>query len=384
MNSLCRMAMQGRGSARAGNLARVKQPAKIQEVGYLKRFNVLSIALIVLALIVLPVATGCGGTTTTTAAPSTETTATTMAPSTETTTPASTETTMAPSTETTAPPTAEYDINTILAGIQADPSITVPDKYKGGTVVVASDAPYPPWEYFVGETDQFTGFDYDLGQAIGAKLGVSFEFVKASFDGIIVGIQAGNYDVAMSAMYDNAERQALVDFVDYSQDGTALLVKKGNPEGIMSFEDLAGKAVAAEKGTTQAASLAALNERFKTEGKPVMTISEFPDQPAALLAVQSSKVVCDLTDASTGAYIAMTTDDGATFEVVVDPNPPVADWKPQLDAIAVLKGNDGLRDAIQKALQALMDDGTYTTIIEHYGIVPIDQATINAGPDFGM
>jgi polar amino acid transport system substrate-binding protein len=280
----------------------------------------------------------------------------------------------------------DYDINKIIAGIKVDEDAAalVPDKYKSTPVKVGSDAPYPPWEMFVGETEQFTGFDYDLAQAIGAKLGIKFEFIMASFDGILVGIQAGNYDVAMSAMYDNAERQELVDFVNYAQDGTAMLVKKGNPEKLKSFEDLSGKAVAAEAGTTQAAALAALNEQFKAEGKPEIIISEFPDQPAALLAVQSGKVVCDLTDASTGAYVAMTTDDGATFEIVVDPNPPVADWKPQLDGIGVLKGNDGLRDAIQKALQALMDDGTYKTIIDHYGIVPIEKATINAGPDFGM
>ena len=313
----------------------------------MKKNHVLLIVVMMLALILIPIVTACGDE------------------------------------ETTA---GDYDINKIVADIEVDEELAgmLPDKYKGGVIKVASDAPYPPWEMFVGETEQFTGFDYDLAQAMGAKLGVKFEFIMASFDGILVGIQAGNYDVAMSAMYDNAERQELVDFVNYAQDGTAMLVKKGNPENLKTFADLSGKAVAAEAGTTQAAALAALNEQFKAEGKPEITISEFPDQPAALLAVQSGKVVCDLTDASTGAYIAMTTDDGATFEIVVDPNPPVADWKPQLDGIGVLKGNDGLRDAIQKALQALMDDGTYKTIIDHYGIVPIEKATINAGPDFGM
>ncbi len=313
----------------------------------MKKNHVLLIVVMMLALILIPIVTACGDE------------------------------------ETTA---GDYDINKIVADIEVDEELAgmLPDKYKGGVIKVASDAPYPPWEMFVGETEQFTGFDYDLAQAMGAKLGVKFEFIMASFDGILVGIQAGNYDVAMSAMYDNAERQELVDFVNYAQDGTAMLVKKGNPEKLKTFADLSGKAVAAEAGTTQAAALAALNEQFKAEGKPEITISEFPDQPAALLAVQSGKVVCDLTDASTGAYIAMTTDDGATFEIVVDPNPPVADWKPQLDGIGVLKGNDGLRDAIQKALQALMDDGTYKTIIDHYGIVPIEKATINAGPDFGM
>ncbi len=320
----------------------------------MKRKHVLLIALLVLALVLVPLVAACGDEETTT------------------TTAAATETTVA----------AAYDINAIVAGIEADPAIVVPDKYKGGVVKVGSDAPYPPWEMFVGETEEFTGFDYDLAQAMGAKMGVKFEFVKTMFDSIIIGIQAGNLDVAMSAMYDNKTRQEEVDFVDYAMDGTGMVVLKGNPEGITSFADLAGKNVGCEKGTTQADALAALNEQFKAEGKAEMTVSEFPDQPAALLAVQSGKVVCDLTDSSTGGYIAVTTDDGATFEVVMDPNPP-AGWEIQLDGIALSKENTGLRDAIQKALQALMDDGTYKTIIDHYGIQPIDTATINAGT-FGV
>ena len=329
----------------------------------MKKFYVFSITLLVLALIVLPVATGCGGTTTTTAAPSTETTA------------APTQTTAA---------AMEWDITKIVSAIKVDDAAAamVPDKYKTASVKVGSDSPYPPWEMFVGETEQFTGFDYDLAQAIGAKLGIKFEFIKASFDGILIGIQAGNYDLAMSGMYDNKLRQDTVDFVDYAQDGTGLLVRKGNPEGIKGFADLAGKAVGAEKGTTQAAALATLNEQFKAEGKPEMTVSEFPDQPAALLAVQSGKVVADLTDSSTAGYIAVTTDDGATFEVIMDANPPKG-WETQPDGIGVLKSNTGLRDAIQKALQGLMDDGTYKTIIGHYGIQPLDKATVNAGTQPG-
>jgi polar amino acid transport system substrate-binding protein len=158
-----------------------------------------------------------------------------------------------------------------------------------------------------------------------------------------------------------------------------MLVLKGNPNGIKTFADLAGKNVGCEKGTTQADALAGLNEQFKAEGKPEMVISEFPDQPAALLAVQSGKVVCDLTDSSTGGYVASQTDNGATFEIVIDPNPP-AGWETQLDGIAIAKENSVLRDAIQKALQDLMDDGTYKTILDHYyGLQGIDQATINAG-----
>jgi polar amino acid transport system substrate-binding protein len=321
------------------------------------------LALLVVALVLLPLLAGCGEeTTTTTAAPATDTTA---------------------GPTTTAAAGGAYDINAIVAGIKVDETIAVPDKYKGGVVKVGCDSPYPPWEMFVGETDQFTGFDYDLAQAIGAKLGVKFEFIKTGFDSIIIGIKAGNLDIAMSAMYDNKTRQAEVDFIDYAKDGTAMLVKKGNPEGLKSFADLAGKNVGCEKGTTQADALAALNAQFKAEGKPEMTISEFPDQPAALLAVQSGKVVCDLTDSSTGGYVASETDDGATFEIVIDPNPPKG-WETQLDGIAIGKENTALRDAIQKALQDLMDDGTYKKILDaYYGLQGIDKATINAGTSEG-
>jgi polar amino acid transport system substrate-binding protein len=322
----------------------------------MKKRNLYAVALfVVMALLILPLMAGCGSSTTTT-------------------------TTVGPATTTTV--AAAYDITTIVAGIQPDTSIVVPDNYKGGTVKVGSDIPYPPWEMYVGNTDQVTGFDYDLAQAIGAKLGVTFQFVKTGFDSIIIGIQAGNLDVAMSSMYDNKTRQETVDFVDYAKDGTGILVLKGNPDGINTFADLAGKNVGCEKGTTQADALASLNDQFQSEGKPAMNVSEFPDQPAAVLAVQSGKVVCDLSDSSTIGYVAATTDSGQTFEVIMDPNPP-AGWETQPDGIAVLKSNAGLRDAIQKALQELMDEGIYTTIIDHYGIQSWPSATINAGTQTG-
>ena len=302
------------------------------------------LALLVVALFLLPIVTGCGSSST--AASGT------------------------------------YDIKTIVAKIKVDTSIAVPDKYKGGTVKVGSDSPYPPWEMFVGDTDQFTGFDYDIAQAIGAKLGVKFQFVKTGFDSIIIGIQAGNLDVAMSSMYDNKKRQETCDFVDYAKDGTGILVLKGNPDKVKTFADLAGKNVGCEKGTTQAEALATLNDQFKADGKPQMNVSEFPDQPAALLAVQSGKVVCDLSDSSTIGYVAKTTDNGKTFEVIMDPNPPKG-WETQPDGIAMLKSNSALRDAIQKALQKLMDEGTYKTILDNYGIQAWDKATVNAGTQAG-
>src|SRR5689334_12964099 len=72
---------------------------------------------------------------------------------------------------------------------------------KAGTVRVATDVPYPPFEMFVKEGDkELTGLDYDLGQALGGKLGVRFVFTPQKFDGIVPAIQAGKFDAAMSAI----------------------------------------------------------------------------------------------------------------------------------------------------------------------------------------
>lgn len=337
-----------------------------------------SLWLAALAVVVLVVGVmvfaGCGGTATTTTAGES---ASTAAP----------PTTTAPAeTTTTAVAGGAYDIKTILTGIQADPALTAmlpAAVVKAGEMKVASDIPYPPWEMFVGETSQPTGFDYDLSQAIAAKLGIKAAFIETKFDSIILTLQSKKNDTAMSDMYDNLERRKVVDFVDYANDGTSILVVKGNPKKITNLDSLAGQAVGVEKGTTQAVLLENLNKQFKSAGKPEMTIQQYPDQPAVLLAVQSGKVVGDLTDHSTAAYVAQTHEGGNTFEVVVDPSAPNG-YESQPVGALFLKENTQLRDAFQKTLQALIDDGTYKTIIDHYGLLPVESAQTNQGTASGL
>ena len=101
-------------------------------------------------------------------------------------------------------------------------------------------------------------------------------------------------------MYDDLTRQKQADFVDYAKDGTALLVPKGNPDNIAGWPTWPARKSVARRAPPRRTNLAKLNEKFKADGKAEMTISEYPDQPAALLAMQSGKIDADLTDASTG------------------------------------------------------------------------------------
>jgi polar amino acid transport system substrate-binding protein len=292
-----------------------------------------------------------------------------------------TESTAGGSTETTAA-TGEYDLSTIVASIEADPALTamLPEKNQKDGVVVAADIPYMPWEGFVEGTDQPTGFDYDLSQALAAKLGVPFEFTQVVFDSIIIGIQAKKYDLSMSCMYDNPERQEVLDFVDYADDTTAVITVKGNPKGITNLDSLSGLVVGCEKGTTQAAMLEELNTELDTAGKAKMDVKQFPSQADSLLALQAGTIDCDVTDRSTAFYNAETTmkDNEKVFELVVDPDAPDG-YDPAIIGMGVLKENTQLRDALQKALQALIDDGTLKTIAAHWGPVAVTSAEINQG-----
>ena len=248
-----------------------------------------------------------------------------------------------------------------------------------GKIRVACDISYPPWEmYKEAGGSAVTGIDYDIAQAIGAKLGVSFNFQETTFDAIIPALQAGKADVVFSCMYDNAERQKVLDFVDYAKDGTALLVKKGNPDKITGIQSLAGKTVAVESGTTQLVLLQKAQAQFKANGLAEMKILQLPKDSDAQLAVQSGKAVCDVTDGPGSVYVAQTAGDGNTFEVVNDPAYPNG-YDPQAIGSGMVKSNTALRDAIKAALQALVDDGTYSKILEKYGqsAVAVTSITVN-------
>jgi polar amino acid transport system substrate-binding protein len=142
-------------------------------------------------------------------------------------------------------------------------------------IKVGSDVAYAPVEFFKEGTQQVEGLDYDIGQALGAKLGVRVTFTAGTFDGLIPALQAKRFDMLMSAMTDNKSRQGQVDFVDYFTAGTGILLPKGNPKHISSLDDLCGKTVTLQRGTTQADIADAQAQKCQTDGKPKMTVLKF-------------------------------------------------------------------------------------------------------------
>ncbi len=249
---------------------------------------------------------------------------------------------------------------------------TLPQSIKDAkTVKVGSDISYAPYESFGDDGKTPEGFDVDLAAEVGKLLGVEFVFENGSFDSLITGVEGGRYDVILSGMTDNKDRQAKVDFVDYQKSGFGILVKQGNPAGIATPADLCGKKVGMQAGTSQIDFVKAID----CGDKPV-EISEFPSEDEARLAVQSGRVDADVADLPPMAHFVKTSATGAEFQIA-----STEQYETGLLGMAVSKKLPELRDAVQKAIGEMMTNGTYDTLLAKWGLeaTKIPEATVNAG-----
>jgi polar amino acid transport system substrate-binding protein len=257
-----------------------------------------------------------------------------------------------------------------------DPKLAamLPAKLKeAGTIRVASNVEYPPFEYYDTDNTTIIGLDKDLADAIGQKLGVKLKFENMSFDAIIPALAANRYDMAMSAMTDTEERRKKVDFVDYFTSGGGFLVKKGNPKNIHHLTDLCGVTAAIDKGTTEIEDAKKASDDCVKAGKPEVNAKVLPGTSKIVLALQSGRVDVAMIDTSAGAYISQ--QHKGEFEV------PDTSYAPRPYGLVLPKGSDELAKAMQGAVQALIDEGTYAKILEKWGqeVGAIKEATINDG-----
>jgi len=242
----------------------------------------------------------------------------------------------------------------------------------GAPLKVGSDIAYAPVEFYKEGTKTAIGLDVDLCAAIAKEMGRSgCDFENGTFDGLIPAMKAKRFDVIFSAMSDNATRQKEVDFVDYFTVGTSIIVKKGNPEKIQSLDDLCGKTIGVQRGTTQ--ETVANNQKTKCQGSgSKLDVLTFDTDVDAQQAIRAGRSVADMNDFPVAAYVAAQTGD---FEVVGE----------QIEAgpygIAVRKDDTALRDEIQTALKKVIASGAYDKILTDWNVSQgaLKTAAINGG-----
>jgi polar amino acid transport system substrate-binding protein len=254
-------------------------------------------------------------------------------------------------------------------------SMLPPPVQSAKEIRVGSDVSYAPIEFFKLGTQQVEGVDYDIGQALGAKLGVKVTFTNSTFDGLITALGANRFDMLMSAMTDNKKRQASVNFVDYFTAGTAILVQKGNPKHINTLDDLCGKTVALEKGTTQADVATAQSKTCTDGGKAKINLLALDKDTDALQQLKIGRSDADMNDFPVAAYNAKISGGGNDFEVSGQ------QFQSAPYGIAFAKSNTQLRDAVQAALKAIIADGTYDKILSTWNVTAgaLKTAAVNGG-----
>ena len=243
------------------------------------------------------------------------------------------------------------------------------DIASAGTLTVGTDPSYAPNEYKDG-SGKIIGFDIDLFDAVATKLGLKATYTESTFDNIIPGIQGGKYQVGVSSFTDNAEREKVVDFVTYFSAGTQWAQATG---GTVDIDDACGLAVAVQTGTVQDTDdLPARSKACTDAGKDAIDVKRFDDQGLATNAVVAGQAVAMLADSPITAYAVKQS--AGKLELAGD----IYDAAPYGYAIAKTSGT--LKDAVQGALQSLIDDGTYGQILEKWGNTAgaVDAPEINA------
>jgi arginine/lysine/histidine/glutamine transport system substrate-binding and permease protein len=243
----------------------------------------------------------------------------------------------------------------LLAGCEGRQRQTSLDQVRTRRVlVIGTDATYPPFELKVGE--RFEGFDIDLGNEIGKELGVRTEWQNINWDGIFPALQARKFDLVMSGVTITEERKKGLAFSrPYFLSGQTIVRRKGD-QRIRGVNDLRGKRVAVQQGTTGQYAV----ERLGLASNRIRKLETLPD---ALLEVRNRNA-----DAAVGDLPAL--------------RDMIRKGYPELETvggvfvsenlgIVARPGEPELLAGVNGALERILADGRYAQIYQRWAGEPL-------------
>ena len=226
---------------------------------------------------------------------------------------------------------------------------------ESGVLTVGSCLDYPPFESVKGGKE--VGFDIDVTEAIAEQLGLQVKWVRANFDTIFTAVAGGQFDMVAAAVTATGktgeERAQTVAFSDYYYNSRqSLTVNTQETPDIQSTDDLGdGDAVGVQRGST---GKIWAEENLQPNGVEIRTYTASPDS---------------FRDLQAGVVQGVINDEPASAEIVTEfPGLEVVEAIDTNEkyAFAFAKDNPALVEAVNRAFEALIDDGTYATIYEKW------------------
>ena len=222
---------------------------------------------------------------------------------------------------------------------------TLAEVKAAGKLTVATSPDFPPFESLEG--NEVVGIEVDIMNLIAKELGVELEIVQMDFDSVLFGIQTAKYDCGMSGITASPDRKENMLFTTPYYNAAQVIVVKAD-SAIKGKADLAGKKVSVQTGTTA-------DEGCKAEG---LAVSAFAANADAKAALTTGKVDAWIVDNLTAMQMVEEADGLVILEEKMTEEPY---------AFAFAFGSEDLVAEIDKALKALIDNGTVEAIFANYG-----------------
>ena len=218
---------------------------------------------------------------------------------------------------------------------------------EAGKLTMATNAAFPPYE-MTTDAGEFEGIDIDTAKAIAEKLGLELQIDDMDFDAALLSVQQGKADIAMAGITVTDERMAVMSFSDsYATGIQSVIVPEGSD--IASVDDLAGKKIGTQRGTTG-----------------YLYCSDDFGEDAVVAYDNGLTAVQALNNGQVDAVVI----DNEPAKAYVESNPGLkildTSYTEEDYAIGMNKSNTALLEAVNAALEELKADGTLQTIVDKY------------------
>ena len=216
-----------------------------------------------------------------------------------------------------------------------------------GKLTMSTNAAFPPYE-MTADDGSFEGIDIEVAAAIADKLGLELQVDDMDFDAALLAAQNGKSDMVMAGVTVTDERQKVMDFSDTYAEGIQSVIVPEDSD-IASVDDLAGKTIGTQRGTT--------GYIYCTDDFGEDSVVAYDNGLTAVQALNNGQVDAVVIDnAPAKEFVAAN-----TGLKILDTAYAQEDY-----AIGVAKGNTELLNAINGALEELQADGTLQSIVDKY------------------
>ena len=266
--------------------------------------------------------------------------------------------------------TASYDVSKIPTVDEI--AALVPDDVKErGTLRNGASADYAPAEFLGDDSQTPQGYDVDINKALAKVMGLNEGTTNHAEFPTIIPALGTKFDVGISSFTITSEREEHANLVSYVQVGSAYGVAAGNPKNFDPANPC-GKTIGVQTGTAQEDYATELSDKCVADGKDKITIMPHDLQTDIATKVIGGQYDATFADSTVIGYTANLS--SGKIEQVGD----VVESAPQ--GVAVSKNDEQLTQAVQKAMQYLMDNGYLKDILTTYGAQDAALTTAELNP----